>query len=126
MIRILKFSDPGFAAEFSRIEQRAEAVERRVHLLDALQEAANENPDLTEYLDFHRTLYEALASAKAAISASLAVGGYPGLYSRVYPAPMASHTPLMIFSIRCGHEAHISRSKVRVVPLSRTVSGMIL
>lgn len=26
MMRILKFSDPGFAAEFSRIEQRAEAV----------------------------------------------------------------------------------------------------
>ena len=39
-------------------------------ILDAFQEAANEDPDLSKYFEFHRTLYEALASAKAGISAS--------------------------------------------------------
>ena len=39
---------------------------------------------------------------------------------------MASQTPRMIFSIRSGQDCQMSRSKVRVVPLSSTVSGMML
>jgi FdhE protein len=63
--------------------------------LDALQQAANENPDLTEYLDFHRTLYEALASAKAGISASLEMVDEEALQARLQEGlPMLSFDQL--------------------------------
>ena len=51
--------------------------------LEALLRAANENPDLKEYLDFHRTLYEVQSSAKVEISASLEMVDAEALQSRL-------------------------------------------
>jgi FdhE protein len=63
--------------------------------MDALQEAGNEDSDLSGYFEFHRTLYEALASAKAGISASLEMVDGDALQARLLEGlPMLSFDQL--------------------------------
>jgi formate dehydrogenase maturation protein FdhE len=60
-------------------------------ILDAFQEVADEDPDLSKYFEFYRTLYEALASAKAGISASLEMVDGEALQARLQEGlPMLS------------------------------------
>jgi FdhE protein len=64
-------------------------------ILDAFQEAADEDSDLREYFEFHRSLYETLASAKAGISASLELADAEALQVRLVEGlPMLSFDQL--------------------------------
>ena len=63
----------------------------------ALQEARNENPDLGEYFHFHRTLFEALAQARADISATLEVADEEALKARLFQGlPLLSFAQLPV------------------------------
>jgi FdhE protein len=60
-------------------------------ILHALQEETDKDPELSKYFEFHRALYEALASVKAGISASLEMVDGEALQARVQEGlPMLS------------------------------------
>jgi FdhE protein len=75
--------------------QHMPVTEHDQAILNALREAADEDPELTKYLEFHRSLYEALSSAKAGISASLEMVDDEALRARLMQGlPMLSFDQL--------------------------------
>ncbi len=71
--------------------------ERDQAILHALDDAVTQNPDLSTYFEFHRTLFELLAQAKAAVSATLEMVDRDALQARLLQGlPLLSFDQLPI------------------------------